>query len=270
MSMNISLLADRSDPIPWAYGHKIPWDEPSFSERMLQEHLNPNHDLASRALPKVIAQVEYLHSEIIPKSGRVLDLGCGPGLYCREFSRRGYECTGIDISPASIAYARTLDPSSIYRLEDVTSANFADGNALAMMLFGEFQSFEPAIANRLLSRMKRSVVPGGVVVLEVFSEAKIESMGKQGSSWRSMPDGLFSDSPHLHLQEHFWFPSDRLTVGRHYVVEENGNVLEYRDTLKSYSDQEYTDMFDKLGFQRVVLLPSLSGELDTNFVIGYC
>ena len=268
--MNLSMLANRSDPIPWTSGHKIPWDDPSFSERMLREHLNQNHDLASRSLSKVVSQVEYLHSEIVTNKGRVLDLGCGPGLYCREFSKRGYECTGIDISPASIAYAREFDRSSIYRLEDVTSAYFGDGYMLAMMLFGEFQAFEPRIASGLLSRMKRSVIPGGVVVLEVFSEEKIESMGQQSSSWRSMSSGLFSESPHLHLQEHFWFPSDRVAVGRHYIVGENGDVLEYRDTLKSYSDAEYTELFKKLGFQNILLVPSLSGEFDTKFVIGFC
>ena len=32
----------------WAGRYKIPWDEPGFSRRMLKEHLNQAHDLASR------------------------------------------------------------------------------------------------------------------------------------------------------------------------------------------------------------------------------
>ena len=108
------------------------------------------------------------------------------------------------------------------------------------------------------------------MVLEAFSETKIESLGKQSSSWRALPSGLFSDSPHLHLQESFWFPSDRVAVSRHYIVEEDGRVLEYRDTLKSYSEQEYVEMFSELGFQKVVISPSLPDDSDCKFVIGFC
>ncbi|HHI03179.1 MAG TPA: hypothetical protein ENL22_06630, partial [candidate division Zixibacteria bacterium] len=32
----------------WDGKYKIPWDDPGFSRRMLQEHLSQDHDLASR------------------------------------------------------------------------------------------------------------------------------------------------------------------------------------------------------------------------------
>ena len=39
----------RRHPIePWSGVHKIPWDEPEFSARMLREHLSQEHDAASR------------------------------------------------------------------------------------------------------------------------------------------------------------------------------------------------------------------------------
>jgi predicted TPR repeat methyltransferase len=39
---------------------------------------------------------------------RILDLGCGPGLYTQRLASLGHTCVGIDISPASIAYARRV------------------------------------------------------------------------------------------------------------------------------------------------------------------
>ena len=47
--MNLMDVIDReSPPVPWAEGEKIPWSDPAFSQRMLQEHLSQEHDAASR------------------------------------------------------------------------------------------------------------------------------------------------------------------------------------------------------------------------------
>ena len=43
----------------------------------------------------------------IPKKSKVLDLGCGPGLWIVEFARRGYEdITGVDLTKSGVSLAR--------------------------------------------------------------------------------------------------------------------------------------------------------------------
>jgi ubiquinone/menaquinone biosynthesis C-methylase UbiE len=42
------------------------------------------------------------HSNI--SVSRVLDIGCGPSQQLREFSQRGYETVGLDMSPEMLAY----------------------------------------------------------------------------------------------------------------------------------------------------------------------
>jgi len=34
----------------------------------------------------------------------IVELGCGPGQYCREFARRGVKSCGVDLSPEMVAY----------------------------------------------------------------------------------------------------------------------------------------------------------------------
>jgi SAM-dependent methyltransferase len=38
----------------------------------------------------------------------MVELGCGPGQYCREFSRRGVTAYGVDISPEMALYAQRI------------------------------------------------------------------------------------------------------------------------------------------------------------------
>ena len=51
-------------------------------------------------------QVDFLIDKLELKGNeRILDLACGFGRHSLEFARRGYEVTGVDITPAYIGYA---------------------------------------------------------------------------------------------------------------------------------------------------------------------
>lgn len=45
---------------------------------------------------------------------RVLDYGCGVGYVCSLFADRGYDVTGIDVSPAALAIARDREPRATF------------------------------------------------------------------------------------------------------------------------------------------------------------
>ena len=51
-------------------------------------------------------QVDFLIDKLELKGNeKILDLACGFGRHSLEFARRGYEVTGVDITPAYIGYA---------------------------------------------------------------------------------------------------------------------------------------------------------------------
>ena len=63
-------------------------------------------DFAKNSAPGLL---EILRQNGI-KTGLVVDLGCGSGLWARELSDSGYGVLGVDISPAMIAIARKRVP----------------------------------------------------------------------------------------------------------------------------------------------------------------
>ena len=77
--MDISTLISSSRRIHLsAQESKIPWDEPAFSQRMLENHLSQEHDWASRRRAVIEQQVAWIAGQL-PAGARILDLGCGPG-----------------------------------------------------------------------------------------------------------------------------------------------------------------------------------------------
>ena len=103
----IDILKREKIPEPWSEGEKIPWNDPDFSSRMLAEHLTQDHDAASRRFEVVDKHVSWIHNQVLKgKPTRILDLGCGPGLYTHRLAKLGHQCVGIDFSPASINYAK--------------------------------------------------------------------------------------------------------------------------------------------------------------------
>jgi SAM-dependent methyltransferase len=262
--MNLQEIIQRNLALqPWAEGEKIPWNDPAFSQRMLKEHLSQKHDAASRRKTKIQKHIAWIHEFILAKTtSKILDLGCGPGLYCAELARLGHTCRGIDFSPASIEYAIKNSPETCsYTLSDVRAAEFGSGYDLAMFIFGEFNVFTPADANQILKKACAALRPGGQLLLEVHTLDTVEQLGNQPSTWYSSESGLFSDRPHLCLMETFWDEAQTVATERFFIVEaETAQVTRYAASTQAYDEQQITLMLREAGFSGVEIHPNLTGK----------
>ena len=114
-------------------------------------------------------------------------------------------CVGVDFSPASVLHARSEAEKAAlpcqYHLEDLVAADLGGSFDLALLIFGELNSFPPADAKTILANTRRAVDPSGALVLEVASEHQVRSLGGQPSTWFGARQSVFSDDPHLCLKE---------------------------------------------------------------------
>jgi 2-polyprenyl-3-methyl-5-hydroxy-6-metoxy-1,4-benzoquinol methylase len=267
--MNLLDLLNRSyPPEPWAEGEKIPWNDPAFSQRMLQEHLSQEHDAASRRTGKIDQHVLWIHQAVLgSQPSHILDLGCGPGLYSSRLARLGHTCTGIDFSPASIAYARQqaqitgLDCT--YHESDLRQADFGQDYDLVMFIFGEFNVFHPDHARLILEKSFQALKPGGRLLLEVHTLPAVQNIGQQLRSWYSALSGLFSDRPHLCLTESFWDARQKVAIERFFIVDAASNTItRHAASTQAYTETEYQALIEDCGFSRPQFFTSLCGHPD--------
>jgi SAM-dependent methyltransferase len=255
-------------PQPWVEGEKIPWHDPDFSRRMLREHLSQAHDAASRRTIIIEEHVAWIHREVLHnRSSRVLDLGCGPGLYSSRLAQRGHTCVGIDFSPASIEYARNLAQAQQlaceYHLADVRHADFGSGYDLAMFVFGEANVFRPEELQRILRKAYAALSGGGHILLEVHPLAVVQRLGHQHTAWYTLEQGLFSDRPHMVLFETFWDEAQAVAIERFYIVDaETNDVTSHASSMQAYTDEQYRYALQVAGFTDITFYPSLIGQPD--------
>jgi ubiquinone/menaquinone biosynthesis C-methylase UbiE len=262
--MQIADIVTRSrQPGPWVDADKIPWHEPGFSRRMLQEHLSQEHNLASRRFVIVDEHVQWIHHHLLGDTpARILDLGCGPGLYTSRLAKLKHSCVGIDCSPASMEYAmqqaaeQQLDCTYVHG--DVRTIDFGTGFDLVMMVFGELNVFHSSDARTIVAKARRALAPDGVLLLEPHRFSAIEQLGRQGPSWHTAESGLFSDTPHLWLEESFWNPQSCTAIQYFYVIDAaTGDVTRHGQTIQAYTDEQYRNLLADCGFKSIELLPSL-------------
>lgn len=264
----LDLVGRKAVPVPWTEGDNIPWSEPGFSKRMLSEHLSQAHDLASRRFEVIDTHIKWIHHKLLTeKPAKILDLGCGPGFYTSRLAKLGHECVGVDYSPASIKYATEQASkeklSCEYLHEDIRKADFGTGFDLAMLIFGELNVFRPADAKTILKKANHALVGDGILLLEPHSFGAVKSISEQPSSWYSTEAGLFSDKPHICLDESFWDGESSTTTKRYFIIDAStSDVARYATTYQACTEQQYRSLLKECGFEVIKFYPSLGDAKD--------
>lgn len=259
-------------------GHKIPWDEPGFSARMLANHLSQEHDWASRRSAIIDRQVDCIEACLPDAPALVLDLGCGPGLYTSRLARHGHHCVGVDFSPAAIAYAREQaalqnnEKHLEYILADIRQYRPERKFDAILVLFGELNVFNRQDAAAILKIAAEALKSEGKLFLEVHTFQEIKQQGLAAPNWQSFATGLFSAEPHLCLEENAWHEDSATAMTRYITIDAaTAACREYLSGMCAYTDGGYVTLLEECGFGAINLLPvdqwpsgeQFSGKLQT-------
>ena len=118
------------------------WTDEYISKQLLKMHINPDNDMASRNEKSIDKTIRWIIERIGREDARILDLGCGPGLYAEKLGRAGYSVTGIDFSATSIAYAKhSAEQNGLsinYMCMDYMEFDEQDAYDLIMLIYCDF------------------------------------------------------------------------------------------------------------------------------------
>ena len=204
------------------------WDDEHISAQMLKAHLDPEGEAASRSHAFMDRSAEWI-AQIAPPQAfvRLLDLGCGPGLYAQRFAQRGYQVTGVDLSARSLQYAREHAQGMKIRYLQGDYRRMALGETfdLVTLIYCDYGVMSPEDRLRVLANARHHLRPGGRMVMDVFSTA-YEAKFTPYQRWQDCPEGGFwRAQPHIVLEEGARYPGH--VLGRKYAVLMENELISY-------------------------------------------
>ncbi|TEB15233.1 hypothetical protein Psfp_02270 [Pelotomaculum sp. FP] len=260
LTLDDLINADRC-PAPYEPGAEL-WNDPHISKMMLEAHLSPDTDAASYKPEKIQAICEYLARTMGLKNGdSLVDLGCGPGLYCSQLVQKGFHLTGIDRSENSICYARNHNHNKLvnYILASYLNPFGANQFAAALMISQDYGVLSPENRKKLLGNIRNALKPGGYFAFDVSSMAAFQNrINNPISKWYASASGFWRPHKHFILEKTIIYP-DIPTICDFVVVFDSG-VKAYHIYQSFYSPESISLELEENGFRVEAVLANLYGE----------
>lgn len=244
------------------------WDDPYISQRMLEQHLDPHTPMASRAHAFIDRSVDWIVDWIVGTLGlhsgsRVVDLGCGPGLYAERLAHRGIGVLGIDVSHRSLAYAhenaqRTSLPITL-RHGNYLEADLGTAHDCALLIFEDYCALSPSQRAVLLRRVHRSLRPGGSFVLDVTAAPRFDHVKESHCTKANLMDGFWADGPYIGDHDTWTYPDLRLVLDR-YTIRTASATREYWNWMHCLTPEEVAEELRAGGFSAPALYGDVAGS----------
>jgi len=231
-------IAARPDPFS-RYTARELWTDGHISARMLEFHLDSEVDISSRRTEFIDESVAWMTRHFgLGNNSRIIDFGCGPGLYTSRFARLGADVCGVDFSSRSIAYARQQAADTVDRLAYIEADYLEyepDGTYdLVTMIMCDFCALAPAQRAAMLTKFRRLLSANGRVVLDVYSLAAFEARQEGAEFGENLMDGFWSPDPYFGFMTSFKYDNEKVILDKYTIVERN-RVREVYNWLQHFS-----------------------------------
>jgi len=239
------------------------WDDEHISQNMLQAHLDPDLDAASRRPDFLDRSVDWISSIVPPAQYKsLLDLGCGPGLYAERFRASGYSVTGVDFSRRSIMYAKKqalLHRSDIeYLCQDYLTIDYTEQFDVITLIYCDYAALSASHRLALLLKVHKALRPEGRFIFDVFTPAMKK---EEGRLWQYYDHGgFFSEEPHICLESVYHYYDEGITELRQYLVVSADDVKCYNIWDHFFTREALLSEVQRAGFSAFEFYGDVAGQ----------
>ena len=255
-----NILTLSRQPRLYEKGTAVMWTDEYISRQLLEIHLDPASNAASRNPGTIERLVGWMRQEIGPDRRTILDLGCGPGLYAERLAQSGYTVTGVDFSANSIVYARerakklglNIDYSCLNYLDMAYREQFD----AVLMIYCDFCVLTADERALLVKKIYAALKPGGVFVFDALNKDVLARLRFE-KTWTASAKGFWRDGPYVCLAESFHYPENKAMLDQYIVIGAAEQQKVYRFWNHYFEPDDIDKMFDAAGFSGVKHFESL-------------
>jgi len=185
------------------------------------------------------------------KELKILDLGCGPGLYTQQIAQKGHKVTGVDFSRNSIDYAKEQAKTNNLDIEYINK-NYLELDLpenefdLVMMIYTDLGVLLPDERIQLLSKIEKALKPGGTFIFDVLNDRDLDKKISP-KNWEASEQGFWRSKPYLTLSESFFYEDEKVILNQHIVAEDE-NTSVYRFWTHYFSHEDLMRLLEPFDF----------------------
>ena len=245
-------------------GTAVMWTDSYISKQLLQVHLNPDVDLASRKIKTIKATVKWILKKVGKSNLKILDLGCGPGLYSQLLAQEGHKVTGMDFSDQSIKYAiKTAKENTLsieYRQQNYLDFEEVEKYDLVILIYTDFGVLVPDDRDTLLENIHHALKPDGFFLFDVLNDTQLDQRVTP-NSWELTEKGFWRDKPYLALSNSFLYPDEKVVLYQHCVLEKDQSEV-YRFWTHFFSHEDMMEILARNHFRGIEFFENVLPESD--------
>ena len=251
-AMNIERIKKLSNkPQLYEKGSSVMWTDPYISKQLLELHINPENDMASRSQVKIEGIINWILERTDKPQMKILDLGCGPGLYAELLAQKGHSIIGVYYSENSIQYAigqaKEKKLNIEYLNKNYLDLDFDHQFDLVILIYLDFCVLLPKERDKVLENIYRALKKGGLFICDVVNERNIEQKTIP-QSWEVQESGFWKDTPYIALTNGYHYPEAKVLANQHVVISENDTVDTYIFWSRYYEKDELVRILKSKGF----------------------
>lgn len=240
----------------WADGHT--------SKQMLSYHLNQEIDVSSRNSAFIDRSVNWITTRFdVQTETKIADFGCGPGLYTTRLAAKQADVTGIDFSKSSIQYAQKAASRERLPVRYVNQ-NYLEFETderfhLILMIMCDFCALSPAQRKKMLIKFHTLLVPGGSVLLDVYSLKAFEQREDTAIYESNLLNGFWSPNKYYGFLNRFKYEDEKVALDKYTIIEADRTRTIY-NWLQYFSPDALKAEFESCGFNIDNIYSDVAGK----------
>lgn len=200
------------------------WTDEYTSKQMLFYHLKEDVDMSSRNIAFIDKSVDWIAANFnIGPDTQIADFGCGPGLYASRLAGKQAKVTGIDFSKRSIEYARNEAKKEGLSINYINQ-NYLDFKTdekfnLIIMIMCDFCVLSPAQRKTMLKKFNNLLVPGGSILLDVYSYKAFEQREEAATYEVNQLNSFWSPDKYYGFVNTFKYEQEKVVLDKYTIIE---------------------------------------------------
>lgn len=250
------------NPEPFESSNNNIWIEGMLEDYTLNSYLDNNIPGGSPNDNFIKETVEFINlNNKFSKGKKVLDLGCGPGLYAKKLAKKNYQVTGVDISQKAINYAKkeNNDSSIDYYCEDILNFNITKKYDICLLIYQTFSTFSQKNREIILQKIYDSLENDGFLLLDVPSEFSFNNT-MNFKYWDSKDENNEFMKPSFFMFGELKKYEKNLLLHKSIYILKDNQTLEFYDWYQHFNIDALKCELMNHGFTQIEVYSKTNGE----------